>query len=97
MKINFDQILVDLSEKDLIDSEKKVLTLKKVATDALLAANPNEQGVSGEDKAKRYELAVRLVKGGEQEISVEEAVLLKELIGKAYSPIVVGQVYKIIA
>lgn len=48
----------------------------------------------GVAKANRYKLAVKLVSGGEVDLSPEDLVKIKESIGSSqYLPLVVGQVY----
>jgi hypothetical protein len=71
-------------------------TLGMVATRALLASLPDEQSLSGEDKFKRFTLAMRIKDGGEVPISAEDIALLKKLIGKVYSPLVVGRAFPLL-
>jgi hypothetical protein len=103
MKPNFDTVLKHHITGDALKIEDKVdgksvdvdLTLRRVSIEALLAFDPQKQE-SGEQKAKCYALAMRLLKGGEQEVSAEEIVLIKTKTGELYSPIVVGQTYDLL-
>ena len=106
MKVDFEYIFKDLEGEVVLDRQldanghikegsEKPLTLRRVATQALISANDAGK-ITGDVKAKRYDLAMRLIKGGVQDITVEEASMLKELIGNNYAPLVVGQAYKII-
>ena len=97
MKINFDQELKTLDDQPII-SESKGVTLKSAAVNALLAIYPDEQNLSGEEKAKRYVLATRIYanSGDKPDLSLEDIVLIKKLIGKAYGPLIVGQSFQIL-
>lgn len=90
MKINFDAVLLDLDEKPIDGG-----TLKTIALQVLTATFADEN-LTGEQKVNRYRLALQINKGGEQEITLEDAVLLKMLIGKGYPPLIVGRSYELI-
>ncbi len=97
MKINFDAVLCDLAGEPMKgEVEDATIQLKTISINALLASYQDEQTLSGEDKLSRYKLAQKIHVGGEQELSAEEASLLKRLIGKGYSPLIVGQTYEMI-
>ncbi len=70
----------------------KPLLMATVATSALLAQVPGETP-TGDDKAARFRLAIRLHAGGAQDIKAEDLALLKKLVGQLYNPLVVGQVF----
>ena len=56
-----------------------------------------EKELSAEDKIKRYELAKKIYKSsGLIDLQSEEITLLKELIGKLYPPLTVGQAFEIL-
>ncbi|HQR20126.1 MAG TPA: hypothetical protein PKV98_04630 [Burkholderiaceae bacterium] len=98
MKVNFSEVINNLqgSPIQVPDGEKtKDCTLAYVAAEALLAFDPQVKE-SGETKAKSYALAVRLVKGGEQEVSAEDIVLLKNKIGDTFAPAVVGPCFELL-
>lgn len=95
MEIDFSQGMKNFDGTVATDREKP-LTLGAVSTEALLAVFQDEQSLPGEEKAKRYELAMRILKGGRLELSVEEAAELKRLIGKAFAPLIVGQAFRMI-
>ena len=94
MKLDFDQTLKNLDGLDLQDDEKNPIKLKTICVNALLGGDPREQ-TPGEEKAKRYDLALRLHKGGEQDVKVEEASLIKKQVGALYPAIIVGPVFSI--
>src|ERR1700736_5041438 len=89
MKINFDQVLNDLDGEPIV-ADGKPLTLCRVARNALLARFQDESP-SGEESYHRHELA-RGAKG-ESDWTPEDVVLLKKLIAKAYTPLVIGPAF----
>jgi hypothetical protein len=92
MKINFGQSLKELDGKAIKNGEKD-LTLKAVACNALGAIFNDDQMLSGEEKAKRGLLAMRLYANPDIDLTIEELALTKKLIGKAYGPIVIAQAW----
>ena len=93
MKINFNAVLLTLDGQQMQDTEsKEPLTLKKICVDSLLVVDKNEP-LNSETKIQRYELAVSIYQGKKDSLSPEEVVLLRELIGKYYTTMVVGQVF----
>ena len=112
MKINLNQNLVDLAGTSLQDnivkrdengvvkdeSGKPVMelvdvTLNKLAANALLHPAKDDKG---EDKARKYLLAVKCYAADEIDLTPEEIVELKGCISLTYPPIVVGQAWKIL-
>lgn len=94
MKKNLDKKITTLKGEDVpVNGEPS--TVRQVVVDSLLAQMPNENPAANE-KVDRYKLAVRLNDGGEQELSPEEIVLIKKLVGKNYGPLVVGQVFALL-
>lgn len=90
MKRNFSQAMIALGAQ-LPDN---VATLGAVCIGALMGVYADEQGLSGDEKFKRYKLAERISAGGEQDVSAEEVVLIKKLIGKNWPPAVLGPAYE---
>lgn len=96
MKIDVNRELKELDGTVLENEKKELLTVKKVIVNALLANMPNET-VSGEDKLKRFELSQRVHKAdGLVDIKAEEATMIKDLVGKVFATLVVGQFFQII-
>ena len=97
MKIDFKQTMKTLDGEDLKAEDKRtVITLQQVATQALLNMSEKDPDAqNGEQKAKRYELAMKIFNDTE-ELSIDEAKLLKDLIGRYFNPIVVGQAWKML-
>lgn len=74
--------------------EYKPVILSGICINALLSVN-QQANVSGEEKLKRYQLAIK-VKNGKGEVSAEEISLIKKLVGEVFSPLVVGQVWEML-
>ena len=92
MKINFEQPIKTMKGEDIKD-----LTLRSVTVEALLAAFDDERSLAGKDKAERYLLATRVhASQGDLDLSVEDIVKIKQLIGKGYGPLVVGQAWSML-
>jgi hypothetical protein len=95
MTKNLDISVYDLDGEPVVDRIKgmdRPATIKHFVVNALALVNGEQ--VSGEEKMKRYKLAMRLNEGGKQEFTPEELALIKSVIGVMYSPLIVGQVYE---
>ncbi len=94
MKLDLNQEFKALNG-EVIKSESGNLTLKSICSEALLNTSPEDK-LSGEEKAKRYQLAHNIFTSEAEnfEITVEEVALLKNLIGNLFTPLVVGQAFK---
>lgn len=90
MKRDFSQLLAALGQP----LPEPANTLGGVSVAALLGSYADEQGLSGEEKFHRYQLAERIHAGSVQEVSAEEVALLKKLIGKNWPPAVLGPAYE---
>lgn len=96
MKRNTTAAIKTLTGEPIKDGQAD-LTLGAVATNALLMPYEDERNLSGDEKVKRFKLAQRIHDAaGEVDISAEEITLLKSLIAKAYTALVVGQAYAIL-
>jgi hypothetical protein len=95
MKVNFDSKLLHL-DGQVLKNRDADFTLKSAAIEALMNIAESDRTAKGEDKFKRYELAVKVNAGGEVEITPEEATLLKQRIGEVYGPAVIGPAYKLL-
>ncbi len=95
MKIPIDTLMRNLGG-EVIEEDDKPITLRIVFTSALISQNQGDKP-SGEQKARRYALAVRTQQAkGDLELSVDEAAEIKKLIGLRYGPLIVGQAWEII-
>jgi hypothetical protein len=91
MKIDFNKKFTNFTGEVLKDSQSgRELSLADVCVEALMAMDQKEP-IEGADKVKRYNLALSIHKGDKDSLSAEEIVLLKELIGKYFATMIVGQ------
>ena len=90
------QVILKEGVPDVIRVDtRESLTAKAVCVNALLGTNLEE--ATGESKYKRWELAKKIESSnGTTSLEKEDVVLLKDLIGTAYNPLVVGQLYNIL-
>lgn len=95
MRINMTSPIMDLDDKPLMGSDEKEATLREVVQGALLAQLPDDQNVSGGFKAKLFNLAMK-VKKDNPDLTAEEIALIKERIGVACLPLVVGRAYELL-
>lgn len=72
---------------------RPALTLKRAMVNALQAMFEDERQLEGEKKLERWKLAMKIHLGGEIDLTAEEIVLVKRLVGKLYGPSVVGPVW----
>lgn len=76
-------------------------TLRNISENVLLSQETDGTGkpkeMSGKEKCERYDLAMRIHKGkGLVDLQSEEISLLKKLIGRGYSTLIVGQAFEIL-
>jgi hypothetical protein len=94
MKLRFDVPLVALDGTQLKDSTGAPVTLGDVAIACLLSGDPRAS--TAHQKVMAYDLAQRVYRGGEVELTIDEAKLLKDRIGELEGPLVVGQAMKLL-
>lgn len=100
MKVDVTQKLYQVDGKtpmqDVVNGEAVDATLRMALVNALL--NPSKKQEDGMTKVKNYDLAMRVYKETEIEINEDDIKLLKEKVGEAFpSPLIVGQVYKLLS
>ncbi len=72
----------------------KCLTLGDAVFHALVSSYTDEQSsISGEEKFKRGKLALAVQGKKNVNLTSEDTVMVKRLIGKLYSPLIVAQAY----
>lgn len=97
MKINFNQEIKTIEGESIAYGKLTITTLKDVTLQALLAVLQDEQNLGGEEKAKRWLLAMRIYSNQEDiDLMAEDVVIIKRLIGKAYGPLFVGQAWEML-
>ena len=96
MKIDFTKKFTNFVGEVLTEAtSKREMTLGEVCIEALLAVDKSET-LDGMEKVRRYNLAQDIYSGKKDSLTSEDIVLLKELIGKYYTPIVVGQAFPLL-
>ena len=97
MKIDFGQELRTINGDPVPegDANSKPATLRFVSVNALL--NPASEQIAGEEKVKRFDLAMQIHKSnGSIELTVENVSLVKKLVGEQYTPLIVGQAWRML-
>lgn len=94
MKLDLGKGLKDLEGMAIMAADEEPATLRGVIIGALMAMYKGEDDLPGEEKLKRWELALK-IKNAEDPVDLksEEIVLIKKLVGKAYGTIIVGNVW----
>jgi hypothetical protein len=93
MKVNFSTVLLDLDDKPIHTSEtdKTPVTLAAVARMAMTSADDPRNPDDAAKKMRLFDTMMLIRKGGVQEITPEQATLIKEKIGMAYNPVIYGR------
>jgi len=94
MKVLLTKKFVDLDGAEIKNEKDEAFTLRDALISALMATYEGEKDLPGKDKLERYNLAIRIKRDEEINLSSEEIVLLKRLVGMAYGVLIVGQVYE---
>jgi hypothetical protein len=96
--IDFTVTLNDLDGAAISDgTEAKVpFTLGSAAVRALVIPYEDERNLSPDEKFRRGELAARIHNAISLGLKSEEITLLKKLIGKAYSPLIVFRAWPLL-
>lgn len=79
--------------KDMVNGQAVDATFRMAFINALMAPQEKDSAMV---KVQKYDLAMRVFKNDSVELTVEEAALIKEAVGKAFAPIVVGQIYNLL-
>jgi len=97
MKLDVNQKLYTIDGvttiKDNVDGEAVDATLRMVLVNALLSPVQNEKGM---DKAKKYDLAMKIYQNAEIDVNEDDIKMLKGRVGDVFPPLITGQVYKIL-
>jgi hypothetical protein len=94
--INFDQLLLNLDGTVVKEGDRDI-TLKLLSVGALSTSFQDEQNLSATDKFKRGALAMQIYNATEPfTLKSEDITMLKGVIGKAYSPLIVYKAYQLL-
>ena len=100
MKFNLNTPVINLlTNKPMIiveEQEQKPMMLNFVLVNSLMGTEEDNKTLKAEEKLSRWNLANRIMQASnenkEVDLTVEEVVLLKELVAKSYFTIVAGWV-----
>jgi hypothetical protein len=92
--IDFTTVLVDLAGKPIV-IEEGPMTLGAAAA-AALVGQYKDDNPAGQDKVKRWALAMRVHNAKDIELTADDVKLIKDMVAKAYGPLIVGQVWAIV-
>ena len=80
----------------IVETPSEKQTLKDICMEVLMGMSPDEK-VDGKEKYERFKLAMKIGEVKEQiDLKSDDVTKIKELIGKIYSPLIVGQCYDIL-
>lgn len=96
MKVNLDQQLKDfdgdpIEVENVKEGKEKYWTLKKAVVSALAQSLEADKNMAPDKAVARWKLAMRLHGGGEQELTPEELVEIRERLPKCYTVLISGQ------
>lgn len=97
--IDFTQALMGIDGKKLVRGDAKqpeTITLGDIAVQALETPLEEDKQMQGDAKFKLDLLARRIYRNADVVLSVEDTALLKQRIGKAYGPMVVGAAWRLL-
>jgi hypothetical protein len=97
VKVNFDAAILDLDDKPMAQApdNPEPATLKHVCMQALQANDPRAPDDSAK-KLRCFELLLKLRAGGEQDITPEDATLMKEKVAIGYGPMIMGRAFQLL-
>ena len=93
---NFDAVIKGVDGTPVKDEKGESVFLRNLAVNALYGTFEDERGISGEEKMKRGLLADKIFPGGDVDVTPEEIVMIKKLIGKGFSTLVVTRAYQLL-
>jgi len=79
------------------DGKDREVSLSVVCANALLMPFPDERNIDGAEKVKRFEIAMKVMDTKKRlHLEAEEIAKIKELVGKAFPPLIVGRAYELL-
>lgn len=93
MKINFNQEILAIDGKPIPEGVGKNVTLLSICQQALQMSTKEDANLPAAKKVDRYNLLLRITnQSPDVELAAKEISMLKELVGRSFTVIVVGQV-----
>ena len=96
MIIDVTKTLNGLDGEPLKDEDMKPVILRTSAINAMMVQMDSDSNMTGEQKLTNWVLAQRLQKEDKPDLTPEEISSIKERIGKAFGPAVVGPAFTIL-
>lgn len=94
--MDFTVELRDLDSKPITtEGSSSALTLGGVSSSALMQSYRDETP-DGEEKVKRWRLALQIYTNKDVELTVEDIKRIKDCVAKCFGPLIVGQVWQAI-
>jgi hypothetical protein len=108
MKVHVDTLVRNLDGTPLMEGQMqsadgaifggKTITVGVMASRALNLSFPDEDKLPAEEKVQRFTLACRVLRskdGLPVDLVAEDIALVKKCVGKAFGPLIVGQVFPV--
>lgn len=97
MTKNLNKHFTELDGTPIKDEKDNTINLNIICINALMGIYKDEEGLSGEDKVKRWKLAQAIHnKPEEVELKSEDITLLKKLVAKAYGTAITAQTWEML-
>lgn len=81
---------------DLNGNQVESLTLRAVIVAACINHLRTDDGLRGDTKAKLFSIAMKVHQEDEPDLKLEELTLVKERIGMAFAPLIVGRAWQLL-
>ena len=97
MKVDLTREFFDPMGQKILPTEEEHFTLREVIVRSLMADFKDELEMSGENKLKRYQLGMEVMKAEKPiELTLEQAVEIKSLVAKMYGILVSAQAWEML-
>ena len=96
MKIDVTRTFTTLNGKEIKNEEGEIVTLRSIIANSLLAQYQDETNLSGEEKVKRWKLAQTVYADDIVNLSTEDIVLIKKLVGKSMVTLIAAQAWEML-
>ena len=105
-RIDVTQAILDLTGEEIKQMQaacqtcgrpvkEETLTLREACRRSLVAMIPQEK-VTGDEKFKRYHLALKIMDNDQVTLEAKELVMVKDCIAAVYNPLVMGRAWELL-
>lgn len=99
---DFTKPILDLKGQPVTTDGKKdspPVTAAEVSVNALLASYPDETSLAGTEKARRFQIALKIQDSGAKDPGLlpDDVAMIDKLVAKLYGPLVVGRMRELLA